>query len=478
MRRWTLILAVLSASTVSLSQGSSNKFQGLRVVQAGPVGLPSLRVDLVILGEGYIEADFKPQGKWHVDAARLVKNFFEKMPFKALRNLFNVHLVEVVSMDRGADDRPGHDSKRTAFDATYGFSGVARLLVCQNVQAVIQAAQNAPAVDMILVLVNDSRFGGSGGSGSEIPLSVCSTEPTAYETAIHELGHSIAGLADEYVDETVVDNYPLPSQGDFAEPNVTLLSRVDLSTPERMLETLKWSHFLEEPGAAKKYGKGYYEGGYYRSKGVLRPAASCIMGSQGGTGGFCFVCNAEMTRSLHRTAGRSAVGGVFPVAVARFKDRLRRPYFSYSQGAFANVLVDLRKIEKSGNLTPAETEGAAALRKGIEATFEEEVRKLREASSAGIVLEVRERLDLLTVSFRATPFEAQVVDIKKQLTSDPSFKKETEASIDLLNLEWGGKSLPPEGPQRKAWSQRVLAFRRKFEGTRAAERANQLLQGK
>ncbi len=479
MKRCLAIMGVLTVgvgiSSSIVRAEESRKLEGLRVVQVGPVGLPALRVDLVIVGDGYVADDFKPQGKWEIDSARLVKNFFEKMPFKALRSLFNVHLVEVHSQDRGADDRPGSDSKQTAFNSTYRFTGIERLLVCQDGDAVIKAARNAPDVDMILVLVNDTRFGGSGGRGSEIPLSTCSTQPTAYEIAIHELGHSFAGLADEYVDEAIADKYPIPTEGDFSEPNITRVSLVDTSTPDRTIETLKWGHFLEEPGAAKKYGKGFYEGGHYRKKGVFRPAVACIMGSDGGTGGFCFVCNTEMTRAIHQTAGRSPFGGVFPAEVARLKgNNLRKPYFSYTQGAFASALADLDRLEKSKKLTEEERKGADAVRRGVELTFEEERKKVRDARAEGEALGVKERLELLETSFRSTPLESQVADLKKTITSDPGFKKEVEASVELLNLEWGGKSLPASGPQRQTWAKRLLAFQRKFAGTRAAERAKKL----
>jgi IgA peptidase M64 len=459
---------------VSLPAQEKSDLQGLRVVQVGPVGLPALRVDLVIVGEGYIAEDFKPKGKWEIDSARLVKNFFEKLPFKALRNLFNVHLVEVHSQERGADDSPGSNTRRTAFNATYGAHGIDRLLVCRDQRAVLRAARNAPQADMILVLVNDGRFGGSGGKEQGIPLSTCSTQPTAYEIAIHELGHSFANLADEYVDEPIADKYPLPREGDFREPNVTLAKFVDASNFDRLCETLKWGHFLEEPGSAQRYGKGYFEGAYYRKQGVYRPAIGCVMGTQSGTGGFCYVCNAEMTRVIHRTAGRGPAGGVFPAEVARLKGRLRIPYYFYSQGLFGRVVGDLDKLDGSGKLSEDEKQGENGLRKGVELSFEEECRRIEEARASGDVLTARERIDLLQLSFRSTPFAAKADDLKKTLTSDPGFKKEMEAERELLPLEWTGKALPTAGPDRQAWKRRLEEFLRKFKDTKAAERAKKL----
>ena len=49
--------------------------QVLRVTSEGPLGPTALRVDLVILGDGYVAADFAPKGKWPIDSARLIRNF-------------------------------------------------------------------------------------------------------------------------------------------------------------------------------------------------------------------------------------------------------------------------------------------------------------------------------------------------------------------------------------------------------------------
>ena len=70
------------------------QLEGLRVTSVGKTGPTSMRVDLVVVGDGYIREDYRPGGKWEIDTARLVKNFFEKRPFKTHRTLFNVHLVE------------------------------------------------------------------------------------------------------------------------------------------------------------------------------------------------------------------------------------------------------------------------------------------------------------------------------------------------------------------------------------------------
>lgn len=50
-----------------------------------------------------------------------------------------------------------------------------------------------PFYDIALILVNSTKYGGGGGS-----YAVASINSYSYEIMLHEMGHSIAGLADEY----------------------------------------------------------------------------------------------------------------------------------------------------------------------------------------------------------------------------------------------------------------------------------------
>ena len=60
---------------------------------------------------------------------------------------------------------------------------------------VLAAAAASPDWDHIVVIVNDTTYGGSGGS-----IATVSTNPTALSIAQHEYGHSFTGLSDEYSD--------------------------------------------------------------------------------------------------------------------------------------------------------------------------------------------------------------------------------------------------------------------------------------
>lgn len=473
MNHLRLLLPFLTlASSLSVLEGKDTfEFDGLRVRQVGDLGPPSMRVDLVIVGEGYTEDDFRPGGEWTIDAARLIKNFFEKMPFKELRTLFNVHLVEVSSLDRGADETPEADRKRTAFDACYGNNGVARLLVCRDGDAVLRAARNAPDADLVVVLVNDSRDGGSGTDVDGVPVSVCSNHPAAYLTAIHELGHSFAGLGDEYVDEAIADRYPLPESGDFPEPNLTLAEFVDTTSRQRLIKTLKWGHYLEEPGATRKYSKGYYEGGYYRARGVYRPALSCIMGTQEGGGRFCFVCKDAMTRAIHRAAGRGPAGGVVPLPISRMNGPLRGPYYFYDAGLFGRVVAQLDKLDKRKGLAPDVLQNVRKLRAGIQKSYERSLERLEKLVERGEALAAMEHMALMEVSFRGTAFHDDVKSRARTITRDRAFKAELKARREYKKI----LSLVHARAPRELLEKKIAAFSERHKPTKTAKEARHLL---
>jgi hypothetical protein len=401
----------LSLASLALAQEKKGG-----VAHVGPLGPPSMRCDLVILGDGYTKDDFGPRGPWEVDTARLVKNFFEKEPFKEQRALFNVHLVECISLDKGVDADDGPARKNTAFKSRYGVSKIDRLLAPRDEAAVRAAVDRAPGCEMILILVNDQKFGGSGGKlESTVPLSVCSTESTAFLTAIHELGHSFAGLGDEYADPPTADKYPLPDHGDLKQPNLTLAKYVDTSSPDNLVKTLKWSRFFRSPGAFKDLGKGWYEGGYYREKGVYRPAQQCAMQTEAGGGGFCYVCRDEMTKAILRASGRNERGRFAgPDVPARVAPSVEVARELYLEGRYAKALAALKKVESNAKASADEKSDAAAIAKAIEDGLAAGLARVEELAARDKAA-AREYFALFDEAFKGTSWAKQAQAASKQL---------------------------------------------------------------
>jgi hypothetical protein len=85
-------------------------------------------VDIAILGDGYTAAEMQ---KYRNDVQSLMTRFFDSDPFREYRNFFNVHRIDVISSESGADHPERSFFVNTALDAAYNCQGSQRL-ICIN----------------------------------------------------------------------------------------------------------------------------------------------------------------------------------------------------------------------------------------------------------------------------------------------------------------------------------------------------------
>lgn len=224
-------------------------------------------VHLVILGDGY-RKDQQTLFREHVED--VIEQFKLDAGIASHLGAFNIHMISSVSVDSGADDNDEVDSRDTAFDSVYNCRSIPRL-VCANTLALFEASLlEYPAVDQLILLVNDRRYGGSGNSGGSVAI----TSAYSPEIALHEMGHSLADLADEYVDNLIVETNGLTPFAEGRYANVT-----GISDPEQV----PWSHWIDDFDAVLQRPDddeiGLFEGGLYRAKGVYRPTFDSRMRS-------------------------------------------------------------------------------------------------------------------------------------------------------------------------------------------------------
>ena len=170
--------------------------------------------NVVMLADGFTAAQ---QNDFNNACTAFVTAFRATPPFDELEPAINVFRVNVISTDSGADD-PGQRggtgaTARTYFDSTFGTNGIRRLLTCNNTTALQVAAAQIPEFTVVIVVVNSTVYGGSGGSVGTYSLAGGATE-----IAIHEMGHTAFGLADEYPyyaggNETGHDHHPAGRTG-------------------------------------------------------------------------------------------------------------------------------------------------------------------------------------------------------------------------------------------------------------------------
>ncbi len=199
-------------------------------------GSPSESWNLIILGDGYKQNEL---GKYSTDVQNIITGIQSNRPFKSVWSGINIYRVDVVSTDSGADDPTvcgGTGAMaNTYFDAAFCSGGnVRRALTVNNSTVISVANQQVPQWNMIIVLINSNIYGGTGGY-----IAVCSTATSASEIAIHEMGHTAFGLADEY------ETYSGCSSGEIGHD---VYNGVEPSQPDITINTdrttIKWNNLI------------------------------------------------------------------------------------------------------------------------------------------------------------------------------------------------------------------------------------------
>jgi len=233
------------------------------IVNNGPA---NARMDLVFVGDGYTAAEM---GKWRTDAQRVIDGFLADPLFVANRASMNVHRVDVASDQSGADEPDKGVYRDTAMDGSFYCYNIDRLL-CVNstkVYNIIGSVLAPDQRDVIVVVSNSTRYGGSGGE-----IATLSMNAQSVEIALHEIGHTAFALADEY-------DYGTCNQG--AEP---ASSNVSLNGTRNV----KWGRLIASttavPTSLGQYPNGTvgtFQGAQYCNTGKYRPTENSRMRTLG-----------------------------------------------------------------------------------------------------------------------------------------------------------------------------------------------------
>ncbi len=251
-------------------------------VQLQYKGDPHKKVDVVIVPEGYGPADSL---KMIRDMHSFCNYLLGQEPFRSRADDFNVWGVPLMGEASGITDPGKGIQVNSLVGSSYNTFGADRYLMTMQLFKLHNAIGSTP-FDHIIIMANSTTYGG-GAIYNFYAMS--SLNQMAYVVLPHELGHSIGGLADEYVDEDLSygDIHPLDQEP--IEPNITTL--VDFAS--------KWQSMLPvgtpvptPPDNSVPRGKngplGVYEGAGYHSKGIYRPAMRCMMRDYAP---FCPVCS-------------------------------------------------------------------------------------------------------------------------------------------------------------------------------------------
>ena len=253
--RRLVVLAVLLGLFAAL--GGVARAEPVTTIQDN--GDPERRIDIVFLGDGYTSSQL---GQYATNVETAVAGIFAEEPFTSYRSYFNVHRIDVVSNESGADhpERSPPEFVDTALGASFNCSGIRRLL-CVDFDAYWNVLPNSvlgSEREIPIILVNDTQYGGAGGIAA-----IASVNPTyMVGLVMHEMGHSFGRLADEYTSSPPPCDLSQVSRANVTNQTEPALIKwnawIDALTPIPTLDTA--------PGVP-----GLYEGARYCETGLYRP---------------------------------------------------------------------------------------------------------------------------------------------------------------------------------------------------------------
>ncbi len=277
----------------------------LGLTKIADAGLPTQRWNVVLVSEGYTSDEM---AQFKADADQFANTFLTTAPYDRLRAAINVYRVDVTSTDTGARDPTncgGTGAKpRTYFDATFCKDNRIRRLLSGNNDRVINVVKKLlPQWHVALLQVNSTIHGGSGGR-----VPTFSKAPNAIEIALHEMGHSAFGLADEYeyyqgcVADNGQDNH---SGSEPSQPNITTNKNrattkwrnlIQAATPVPTTQNANCAGCDPQPTPVPAGTIGLFEGADYYHCRVYRPEFNCRMRNLNQP--FCGVCQAVIEKKL------------------------------------------------------------------------------------------------------------------------------------------------------------------------------------
>ena len=252
-------------------------------------GDPHKKIDVVIIPEGYGPED---TAKMRRDLNTFCDYLLSQEPFRSRRKDFNVWGILSTGKASGITNPNKGVYVESLVGASFNTLGSDRYLMTEHLFKVHNAIGWTPC-DHIIIMANTDKYGG-GGIYNFYAMS--SLNSMASMILPHELGHSIGGLADEYVDPNLSYGDCHPIDHEPVEPNITSLVRFDT----------KWADLLPDPALGlsviptpedpsvprTECGPiGIYEGAGYRPKGLYRPTMRCMMRDYAP---FCPVCLKRM----------------------------------------------------------------------------------------------------------------------------------------------------------------------------------------
>ena len=247
-------------------------------------------LDIVLLPDGFTAAEKDA----FIDACRMWSDaLFSYAPFCDNRHRINIRAVWAPSKEKGID-KPGigkwvDNLLETRF---YTFNSE-RYQMTEEFQKVRDVASCAP-YESIFILTNTDKYGG-GGIYNYYGLGSAGNTGYTGEVYVHEFGHSLMGLGDEYVEKGNTVSAFYPKDKEPWEPNLTRFVKFEGKWEKDIAEDTPIPTPIIEGTTEKNWVIGAYEGGGYLETGIYRGWPECMMKA---LTDFCPICQKAISRYL------------------------------------------------------------------------------------------------------------------------------------------------------------------------------------
>lgn len=149
------------------------------------------QITIAFISDSYSADEYE---LFKADVKEKTQYIFNTAPFDTLKDCFSVYSI--------FSDR--------SFGLYSGAFGVEQLIYCDDIGSIKAYVEDEiEDCDFICVITDTEKYGGAGGE-----ITICTRHRLSNEVLLHEMGHSIGGLGDEYyAGEDFIGEFPNTSLG-------------------------------------------------------------------------------------------------------------------------------------------------------------------------------------------------------------------------------------------------------------------------
>lgn len=222
-------------------------------------------VDLVFLGNGFVDKDMDENGKYEKRMKEAMEQFFSYEPYTSLRNRFNVYTVKAVSANAEFSEGSSHAINKNDDAKAFEYA--------QKIPGLIE---NRPM--RVIVVYNSWDAGRSYCTMHDDASFVAYVMDGVCRTLNHEAGgHGVGRLLDEYTEFGYESSSPSEEYITYMNEDQWKIygrgANIDFTND---LTKVKWAKFINDERYAAE-GLGAFEGAGTYGYGCYRPTWGSMM---------------------------------------------------------------------------------------------------------------------------------------------------------------------------------------------------------